>query len=288
MADTMQIAGKPVKKQTVAIAAGAVVILGIGVYRYRKQAAADAATAADNAAAQAPGTGTDSAIDPATGFPYGSIEDASALTSQSGYITPFGAGGQGTTYLTGGPYPGGGQTPGGFTSNAQWSQAAEDYLVNTASGDANTVGNALGKYITGQVVTAAQSDIVNQAIAFEGYPPVAGANGYPPSIRTAAPVPTPNPNPTPTPTGTANAKPVTGLRVVSKTKTSVTISWSATSAPQGYNYMLKQINGHIVVNAQTTAHQITINGLHSGWEYNFSIHGLPNGVGNAIHVSKLP
>jgi hypothetical protein len=52
--------------------------------------------------------------------------------------------------------------------------------------------------------------------------------------------------------------------------------------------MLKQLNGKIITNSQTTATHVTIGGLHSGFEYNFSIHGIPNGVGNAIHVSKLP
>lgn len=186
MADTIDIGGKPVKKQTVFIATGAVVILGVAVYRYRKQqSSATNAAAAAAAAAQAPGTGagTSDQIDPATGFAYGSAEDAAALTAQSGYNSPFGVP-SGTSYLVGGAssgFPGGG----GFVSNAQWAQAAEDYLVNTAGADATTVGNALGKYITGGTLDATMTAIVNQAIAFEGYPPVGGPDGYPPSIRTA-------------------------------------------------------------------------------------------------------
>ena len=187
MADTITIAGKPVKKQTLFIGAGAVAIIGIGVIRYRQQQQA-AGVAAANAAAQ-DGTSPDlasEAIDPATGQPYGSAEDASALTAQAGYITPFGSGQYGTTYLAGG-YPVTGAGSGGFTSNAAWAQAAEDYIANTLGGDPVTVGNALGKYITGGVLNDDQIAIVNQAVAFTGPPPVAGPDGYPPSWRTAAP-----------------------------------------------------------------------------------------------------
>lgn len=196
-----EIFGKQVSKGTIWIGAGATGLLGIALYRYRKQQSAAAATAAANAAAQAPGTGTGTsdAIDPATGFPYGSAEDASALTSMAGYNSPIGGLGSsnGPQYVYGVPssgYP----TSGGFTSNAQWSQAAEAFLVGQGA-DANAVGNALGKYITGGIVTdpTAQS-IINQAIAFEGYPPVPGPNGFPPSIQ-MGPTTGNNPPPTTTP-----------------------------------------------------------------------------------------
>lgn len=204
-----EIFGKQVSKGTIWIGAGAAGLLGIAVYRYRKQQAADAATAAANAAAQAPGTGAGSSdqIDPATGFPYGSAEDAAALTAQSGYNSPIGGTGY---YGYGMPnvYPS--TQPASFTSNAQWSQAAEQYMVNQG-GDANAIGNALGKYITGQPLDESGQSLVNQAIAFEGYPPVGGPNGFPPSMNTANPgstgstpgsgtEPAPNPSPTPSPT----------------------------------------------------------------------------------------
>lgn len=185
------------KNEAIVAGVGAAALLGIVLYRYQKQQQAAQAAAAAAAAAQAPGTGagTSDEIDPSTGFPYGSAEDASALTTMSGYNSPVaGLGYNDTSYLYGGGayYPGSGYPlSSGFTSNAQWSQAAEDYLVNTGGGDANTVGNALGKYITGQPVDAAGQAIINQAIAFEGYPPVSGPDGYPPSIRTGTTPPPP-------------------------------------------------------------------------------------------------
>jgi hypothetical protein len=196
-----QIGGLP-KKQALMVGAG-VTGLGLLVYwRYQQQKKQSQADAAAAAAAQAPGTGAGSSdqIDPATGFPYGSVEDAAALTTQAGYNSPIGGlGYSDTTYAYGGGsgFPGGVQPVGGFTSNAQWSQAVEDYLVNVAGGNMNTVGNAIGKYITGQPVDDTQEGVINQAIAFEGYPPVAGPDGYPPSIRKSPSGPSGPPSPAP-------------------------------------------------------------------------------------------
>lgn len=198
MADTISIAGKPVKKRAVGIAAVGTGIFGLLYYKYYKnQQASQQAAAAAAAAQTATGTGAGSSdqIDPATGFPYGSAEDEAALTSQAGYESP---GGYGIYNTTGYPYesnyyPNGNTIPGtGMTTNAQWAQAAESYLVNTTGADPNTVGNALGKYITGQPVDPdAQQPIIEQAIAFEGYPPQSGPNGYPPAIQTAPASPPP-------------------------------------------------------------------------------------------------
>jgi PASTA domain len=72
------------------------------------------------------------------------------------------------------------------TTNAAWAQAAENYLTNEGQYDAATVAAALGIYITGSTLSAAQQSVVEAAIAFEGYPPVPGASGYPPAMHTSA------------------------------------------------------------------------------------------------------
>jgi PASTA domain len=72
------------------------------------------------------------------------------------------------------------------TTNAAWAQAAENYLTSQGGYDAGTVAAALGIYITGSTLSTAQQAIVEAAIAFEGYPPDAGANGYPPAMHTSA------------------------------------------------------------------------------------------------------
>jgi hypothetical protein len=282
MADTIKLGGINVPKP-VAIGGG-IAAVTVGIYFYRNKKQQQDAQASIDAAGS-------TEIDPATGYPYGSPEDAASLNNQDNYSLP---GGYGFSGYAGGSGSGvfGNGAPGSFNSNAEWAQYVENYEVTNLGGDAPTVGNAIGKYLTGQVLTTEQQALVQSAIAIAGYPPVSGPNGNPPGFATAPadnnPPPNGNPPPPPGSTGVGQAKPITGLHIISKTKTSVTIGWNATSAPQGYNYMLKQLNGKIITNSQTTATHVTIGGLHSGFEYNFSIHGIPNGVGNAIHVSKLP
>lgn len=283
MADTIKIGGINVPKP---VAIGGVIAAGtVGIYFYRNKKQQQDAQASVDAAGS-------TEIDPATGYPYGSPEDAASLDNQNNYSLP---GGYGFTGYSGGSGSGpfGSGAPGNFNSNAEWAQYVENYEVTNLGADAPTVGNAIGKYLTGQPLTTDQQGLVQSAIAIAGYPPVSGPNGNPPGFATTGtttPPPPPGDNPPPPPgnTGVGQAAPITGLHIISKTKTSVTVGWNATKAPQGYNYMLKQTNGVVKANSQTTATHVTIGGLHSGWEYNFSIHGIPNGVGNAIHVSKLP
>jgi LysM repeat protein len=167
------------KEMTIgAVAVGGVVV--IGLYRSHKNSQAKAAAAASSTTS---GT-TASNLDPATGLPSGSPEDIAALQGQSQYAntTAYGyASGGYSTNTTG--------TLQGFTSNSQWAQAAQEYLTNYTAGsaDPSTIAAALGAYITGSYVTAAQHTIIEQAIAFEGAPPQSGTNGYPPSINTTPP-----------------------------------------------------------------------------------------------------
>ncbi len=175
MPDTVHVPGMgETKKSTVYIVAGGfVLVAGIAYYRSKKTAAANAASVA-----QAGATTTD----PATGYPYGSAEDAAALAAQAGYNDGTGYG-----YGYGGSYPYSTSTPGtiqtGFTSNAAWAQAYESYATQNLNADAATVAAALGKYLTGQSLTNDQLSVVEQAIAFQGIPPQSGANGYPPSYN---------------------------------------------------------------------------------------------------------
>lgn len=75
------------------------------------------------------------------------------------------------------------------TTNAQWSEAVVSALTSGSAGwTGQDVLTALGLYLTGAPVSANQESIIRAAIAAEGYPPTAGANGYPPAIHSAAPV----------------------------------------------------------------------------------------------------
>lgn len=192
MADTIKIFGSNLPKPVVFGGAG-LVLVG-GVYYYRKNKASQAA----NSAIQQAGTNE---TDPATGYPYGSPEDAAALQTQNAYVSPSG-GGYGFTGYAGGSGSSvfGSGTPGSFNSNAEWAQYVEAYEISNMGADAPTVGNAIGKYLTGQPIDPSMVGIVQSAIAIAGYPPVSGPNGDPPNYITSNSTPTPMPTPTPTPT----------------------------------------------------------------------------------------
>jgi hypothetical protein len=172
--------GTASKKTVALIGGGGLLVVGVVWYRTKKAGGSSATSGTSSS------TATDN-IDPATGYAYGSPEDQAALASQSSGYPAYGGG-----YGYGGgsgipPSQNGqgiaGEGPGGFTSNANWAQYAEEYLANTVGADPIVVGNALGKYITGQAVTAEQAQVIDQAIAFAGYPPVAGPNNHPPAIN---------------------------------------------------------------------------------------------------------
>jgi hypothetical protein len=186
MPDTFKVGGTQIKKQTAYIAgAGLALVFGIAWYRSKQQAQQN--TSAANA-------GANTGIDPATGYPYGSAEDAAALANQGQYVNP-----QDYYASQGGiaPYPGSGtgttglQGPGSFTNNAQWAQYVENYLESNEGADPITVGNAIGKYISGQPLTPDMISVVQNAIAIGGSPPVAGLNGNPPSYITSNTTPPP-------------------------------------------------------------------------------------------------
>jgi hypothetical protein len=178
MADSVKLPGmgEVSKKEAYVLGGILVVVMGVAYYRHSK-----------NKAAAVSSTGS-AAIDPATGQIAGSPEDQAALAAQAGTYsyTGYGSGsGSGSVNTQGG----GPATPAsGFVSNAQWAQAAEDYLVNTVyqgdSSHAASVAAAIGKYLTGQPLSSDMLAIVEQSIAFQGLPPVAGTDGFPPSFHT--------------------------------------------------------------------------------------------------------
>lgn len=165
--------GEVNKKTLVIVGGGGVLLLGIVWYRSKKAGGSSSSSSSTDTSS----TPTDQSIDPATGFPYGSPEDVAALQQQQMIGGGFGP-------VFGGGNPGGSQQPGpgSFTDNGQWAQYAEDYLVNTVGEPSADVGNALGKYLTAQPVDTTAKGYINQAIAFAGFPPVAGPNGNPPGI----------------------------------------------------------------------------------------------------------
>jgi PASTA domain len=180
------------KKGKIFLVGGAVGLAAFLWWRHQQnasQAATGTTQTASQTAAGTTGTGSDPyppdgttgnpsdpySTDPSTGMTYGD--------EQLGYGGGGGGyGGYGGGYGGGGypPSPGGGPGPGGFTNNAEWAQYAEQQL---SFADPNSLSAALGKYLTGQPVDSSQANLIDQAIAIAGYPPVSGPGGFPPSIH---------------------------------------------------------------------------------------------------------
>jgi len=156
-------------------------VVGLFLLRKRKGAAATPAAGQDP-----------NAIDPATGLTY--AEEA-AGASTSDYLSP------GLQDTTGGPtygstgytdpntgqwvYGNTGTGQAAATTNSAWAQNAVAYLSQNNGTDPAALSAALGAYLAGRALTPDQVSLADQAIAVEGYPPVAGAGGYPPGIREA-------------------------------------------------------------------------------------------------------
>ncbi len=159
---------------------GIVAGVGGGVYIWWRHKNA-AATPASSASSSSYGYGSNFGYggygynDPAFNEPY--------IGGEFGYGGAYGYG-IGVGYGAGVPYPPSAPTQ-LATTNAAWAQAAESYLANTGGYDPATVAGALGIYLSGGTPNSNQQSIIEAAIAFQGYPPTAGPNGYPPAIHLA-------------------------------------------------------------------------------------------------------
>lgn len=207
----------PVQKKTALIIGGGIVILGAIVWMRQRNAASEPVDLGDTP------------INPATGYPYGSAEDAAALAEQGRYVSP--------------PIPpsqgGSGNIPPsnvGFTTNGAWVQAVIEYMMsNDLVTDSSKLSEALGKYITGAYVNDGEVSLVQQAIAVQGYPPLAGKNGYPPSLN-RTPVTT-TPPPTTTPPKVTAPGAISG-RVSTPGKTSIGVRFTGAKGASSYQVFL--------------------------------------------------
>lgn len=214
MSDIKTPLGSIDKKTAYIIGGGIVVVAGIVYYR-QKKAAATSNIPADNSSNE---------IDPATGFPYGTTEDAQALAAQNNYAT------------VGGGSSGGGASsmpPSNlsFSNNGQWTQAAIQTMEADGSAtDPSALSAALGKYISGQYIAvgSAEDSLVTQAIAHVGMPPVAGPNGYPPNFNR-------------TPLSTTVGQ-VGGLHAIRVSSNEIALAWNAVNNANGYD--LSWRDGH--------------------------------------------
>jgi hypothetical protein len=216
----VKIGGQSFKKSHVMIAVAGVGGVALLYYMRQRNASTTASTTSANAS-----TGVDAA-----GYAIGSPEDLAYEAQLNGdYGSSVSGDGSIIGYDSeGNPVYGNGGTsgtpvgPGNYTSNAQWAQAFEQQ-VGSSGNDATAA--ALGKYLTGQSMTADQVTIVQEAIASQGYPPVSGPSGNPPGFKTSSPsLPAPSTKP----------GKISGLRVISKSATNISVSWNAATGATSY------------------------------------------------------
>ena len=290
-----------VRKQTALITGVSSIALVLGIYWYR---AHKAAAAASTAAASGTGTVTDPAgnqcasLNPATGYCPGTSADQQALAQLDQLGTAYDTSGLGTG-LSGYYYGPGGSAqltppgPGAFADNAEWAQYVEAYMTGILGGDPATVAAAIGAYISGAPVTAAQQSLIQEAIAYGGQPPQPGTNGDPPGINlestnTGTGTTGPGPGTGPagpgtgstgigpggpgagtTPPKAAAPPPVAGLHATSVSATAIGLAWNASAGAKQYQvrvtYQSQVTQTHMVTGTSYTVTGLTADhtyGLH--------------------------
>lgn len=144
----------------------------------------------------------------------------------------------------------------GIKTNADWSQFVRDDLSGRSGYDSGVVSAALGKFIARKPLTSAEVSIIQQALAVAGEPP----EGRPWYIIPEGPGP-----------AAVAPGPVTGLKLVSATPTSVTVGWAATPGASGYE-LRRDGGGTARKGADTRTH--TSGGLKPNTSYRFGVRSV--------------
>jgi hypothetical protein len=273
MADAKMPGIGKVNKPTLIIAGLAAVGAAFYAYEKKKKDAAAATTAAAAAYGYGYAYG---------GYGYGGIVGGAGGAGNYG---GYGYGGYGYGAGSGGgvvvPPPPPQQVP---VNNTQWVQFAQTFLASQGY-NANLVGTTLNAYIHGQNV-GANENIVQAAIAFEGNPPTAGANGYPPSINTSGSNGGQNPG-----GGVTGGKaqyadnPPKNLHLISGGKTGVKIGWDPVKGASHYIVYTPERSTKQFLTAATTAN---IGSLKAGTSYEVQVWADPTPAGGPHASMTIP
>lgn len=218
------------------------------VQRQQKKSTTAGAGAATDAA------GNTGAIDPATGYVYGSAEDLASIHGVIG-----GGSGGSTDNGSGGGGSGGAKT---YATNAEWGRAAVNYLVGLGI-DPTVATQSIGQYLASQTLDPTQQGNVNLAIQALGPPPQ-----LPPPTQT-----------NPTPVGTNATNPVTGVAIDSRSTSPATleVKWNAAANAKDYSvaYGLTPEANTWTTDSPAGQTAVTIGGLHPGTTYHFRVQAQP-------------
>lgn len=144
-----------------------------------------------------------------------------------------------------------------ITDNATWARAAVAALTDVGA-DTTSAASAIGRYLAGLGLSPAAADLVRQAVALVGNPPV---GDHPIKLE---PVGKPDP-------GGASLKAPTGLRATSSTKTTVALSWTPVTGAEYYRVYRKGVATNI---GSSTGAAHTVGGLQPNHNYTFHVRGV--------------
>jgi hypothetical protein len=262
-------------KKEYAYAGGAIAAVLIVVVYMRTKSTAAATTAATTVTD--PAGNVCAALSPTSGYCLGSPEDLSYNGMGANLV------GQNSSSYVGGQVIGYDQygnpiysssssatgVPGEYTNNAQWTQAALASMQQAdPNTDSGTITAALGVYINGDPATSDQQSLIQQAIALQGFPPIGGNGGYPPSIKNSSP----STATTTTPSSSTPKAPYVSVHTV--TANSVTLA-----ATGGFNsYKVAYSANYGNWNATYTTGNFTVGALRSKTAFTFTVTGVYKGV----------
>lgn len=171
------------------------------------------------------------------------LEDPGVLPSVSGAVSADNTYGSGSTVTSTDDY--------GFTgtTNSQWTQYTSTQLSQSDRWSYTDIVDALGNYLSGKPLSTTQQAIAQAAIAIAGYPPV-GSHVIVPGGNTAITVAP------------------TGLKVVSTTSSTATLSFNAVA---GAGYYRAYRSGASTNVGGTDGTTITVSGLQPNTSYSFSV-----------------
>lgn len=180
---------------------------------------------------------TDTTVDPG-------MEDPGTIPSVAGAVSSDNSYGSGSTATTS-------TDDYGFTgtTNSQWTQYTTTQLSQSDRWSYTDIVDALGNYLSGKPLSTTQQAIAQAAIAIAGYPPV-GSHVIVPGGNTAITVAP------------------TGLKVVSTTSSTVTLSYNAVA---GAGYYRAYRSGASTNVGGTDGTTLTVSGLQPNTSYSFSV-----------------
>lgn len=132
-------------------------------------------------------------------------------------------------------------------SNEEWVRQGAEWLVAEKKVNGQAAYVALNKYINSQSRSYTESGWVDQVIAAKGLPPEPFTATGPTSPPSETPAPTP-------------MKPVTGLKVLRKSSTSITLDWTPAPGAKGYILFANgKKMGYAVVYSEGTIYNLAKN-----------------------------